>query len=168
MIQMMPVKKKPEPDNKMPPLQRKLKGVKRTLSYPQIARQAGCSPENIRKILDQGTEPRFRLGVRIAQILGVPAEWLGDDSQDFPPPQSDTQQATELVRAALAKEGLAGELDKDERDLLTAWRTLSDADRTWIVGYVTGLAAGDTEGTADFAAALRRGKSREASKNTAS
>ncbi len=149
-------------------LRHKLRKLRGDQPIAEIARAAHCSGPTIADIEAGRTkDPKFSIIAGAAGYFAVPLDWLADDSQPWPPPPSDSQQAVEMVRAALAKEGLAGELDKDERRLLAAWRALSDADRTWILGCITGLDAGGTEGTADFAAALRRGKSREASNRTA-
>ena len=133
----------------------KVRRLRGDTPYEKVGQAVGFSTNAIRDLEIGNTEkPSVQLAAGVARYFAVPLDWLADDSADWPPPQSDAQQAVEMVRSALAREGLAGELDKDERDLLAAWRTLSDADRTWILGYVTGLAAGGTEVTADEAAAV--------------
>lgn len=109
-------------------------------SYAEIARAVGCTPANIRKIEAEASQPGFVLGVRLAWALNVPADWLADDSADWPPPVSDQARAEGLVRKALTGAGLVGELSEDERDLLAAWRRLSDRRRGELQGLATGWA----------------------------
>ncbi len=119
-------------------LSEKLRRAKGERNYSEIARKAApCSPENIRKIVDQGSEPRFKLGCRIARVLGVPAEWLGDDAQDWPPPLDREQQGLDLIRQALAGNGLIDQSTEDERKLLADFRQLSKQARSQIAELVS-------------------------------
>ena len=120
----------------------KIRRAKGERNYSEIARAAApCSPENIRKIVDQGSEPRFKLGCRIARVLGVPAQWLGDDEQDWPPPPDQEQQGLELIRQALAGNGLIDQASDDERKLVTDFRQLNAQARSQIAELVSQQAA---------------------------
>ena len=68
------------------------------------------------------------------------ADWLLDDSADWPPPATDQQSATELVLRALRREGLAGELTGDERQVLAGFRRLGDRQQGRVLGIIEGLA----------------------------
>ncbi len=123
-------------------LSEKLRRAKGERNYSEIARKAApCSPENIRKIVDQGSEPRFKLGCRIAKVLGVPPQWLGDDGQDWPPPIDRDQQGLELIRQALAGNGLIDQAADDERKLLADFRQLGEQARSQIAELVSQQAA---------------------------
>lgn len=132
----------------------KIRSVKKNRSYADIARGVGCSAENIRKIIDQGSQPGFSLGIRLAKTLGVPPDWLADDSQDWPPPEDDSRKASEMIERALAGAGLAGKLSADEREILTNWRRLDHPLRQKVIGYVIGLATTGDQAGADLGADL--------------
>jgi hypothetical protein len=59
-------------------------------SMSQISRAAGREDTWLAAMLNKGNEPGSVTGMRLAQVLGVPAEWLWDDSQDWPPPARPT------------------------------------------------------------------------------
>ncbi|MHC4983596.1 MAG: hypothetical protein ACYTF6_10610 [Planctomycetota bacterium] len=107
--------------------------------YKSLADEVGCSYSNVRKIIDAGSEPKFRLGVRMARLLGVPPTWLADDEADWPPPENEQQRTIDLMRNALTRAGLAGELTKVERQLLALWRSLPEERRQNAMGYMVGL-----------------------------
>lgn len=133
-------------------LAEKIRRIKGSRSYADIAREVKCSSENIRKIVDQNSWPGFALGVRLAKYLGVPIVWLADDSQDWPPPEDKAAEAVEMVRDALAGAGLAGELTARERAILTHYRALADEMKLKAEGYLIGLDHGGTEDAAKFGA----------------
>jgi len=81
-------------------------------------------------------------------------DWLVDETQDWPPPQTDKQNAAEIVQAALARAGLSGELTADEQRLLSAWRSLIERQQIEILGYISGLAASTTADAEDLARRL--------------
>ncbi len=130
----------------------KIEHLRRGRSNTELAVACGCSPANIQKIAREGSQPNFALGVRLAAVLGVPADWLGDDDADWPPPTTDRERAASLVEQALTGAGLAGELSRDERELLSSWRSLPRDVRNRTLGYVIGLAAGGTETAAELGA----------------
>jgi len=106
----------------------KLRGGK---SNAAIALACGCSTANIQKIIREGSTPNFALGVRLAKELGVPADWLADDGQDWPPPASVGQAAEDLVSAALAGAGLAGDLAQADDESAAAWEARLKAAGRW-------------------------------------
>jgi len=55
-------------------------------SQSQLAQRAGINCRSISHIVSDKREPRARLCIAIAAGFGVPAEWLWDDSQNWPPP----------------------------------------------------------------------------------
>ncbi len=93
----------------------------------------------MRRIFDQGTQPGFSLGVRLSHALAVSADWLGDDSQGWPPPASGKQSAAAMVERALTGEGLLGDLTEQERHLLADFRSLPELLQGEALGHVSGL-----------------------------
>lgn len=132
----------------------KLQRLRGGTSYAEIGRAARCSAPTIRNIEAGGTlEPSVALVARLATHFGVSLDWLADESQGWPPPASDDEQAAELVRGALVGAGLAGELTRDERELLSRYRSLSQRHRDRVLGLVIGLASsGGDEEAAELAA----------------
>ena len=113
----------------------------RQISNAWLARQVGCSPENIRKHIAEGTKPGFALGLRIAAVLEVDPFWLGDDKTVYPPPPTEKQQLTETLDRVLAGAGLAGELNEEERELVSGFRSLKGEARGRVLGMIDGLNA---------------------------
>jgi len=105
-------------------LAEKLERLKGGRSYAEIAALADATAENIRKVVREGSQPGFALGVRLARVFGVPADWLGDDSADWPPPESVEKQIARLLRAANLDEGSGAELSKEERRFVTLSRAM--------------------------------------------
>ncbi|NLF30063.1 MAG: helix-turn-helix transcriptional regulator [Planctomycetes bacterium] len=120
----------------------KVQRLRRGLSNAELGKAAGCSATNIHSIARAGRQPSFAVGVRLARALGVPADWLGDDAQDWPPPPSMEDQTAALVRQALESRGMMGELADEERELLSAWRQLGPEGRAELRGYIRGLHSG--------------------------
>ena len=118
-------------------LGQKLRQLRKGRPYAEVARAADCSPPTIRQI-EGGTrqDPSFRTIARLAKYYEVPLDWLADDSQKWPPPLTPQQKAEDIVRAALTKEGLAGELTAEERKLLAGYRTLSGDGRRSVRTYL--------------------------------
>ncbi len=126
-------------------LAEKLRMARRGRSYVEIAHEVGCTPGNIRKIEAESSQPGFVLGVRLAEALGVPVNWLADDSADWPPPATPQQSAETLVREALTGAGLTGELTPPEREVLRLYRMLEGDNRKKIEGMLLGLAFAGTD-----------------------
>ena len=120
-----------------------------------VARQIGASEGWLRQ-LEKGQirEPRLPRVLALARFFGVPLDWLGDDSADWPPPQTEAQRGVDLVAEALASAGLVGELTDDERELLAAYRRMAPRQRDRLVGYAIGQAASGTAEGAALGAAL--------------
>lgn len=121
-------------------LAEKLRKARGNRSYASIAEAVGCSPGNVRKIEAEDSQPGFVLGIRLAEVLGVPPDWLADDGADWPPPADDRQRAADLVRHALTRGGLADELNEEERELIANFRRLNDRRRGEAVGVLRTLA----------------------------
>jgi hypothetical protein len=113
----------------------KIRKAKGHRSYAEIARHVGCSPENIRKIMDQGAQPRFVLGVKIAELLGVSAHWLANERTGWPPLAPDS---------SADPRGSNG-TDPQEEGLLRLFRRLEPDQRARAIGILEGitLMAGD-------------------------
>lgn len=103
----------------------------------ELARELGISPSSFQRNLE-GSEPGFARGIRLADILNVSADWLSDDTQDWPPPKTADEQIVQAVRAAFpaSAAGLSGE----ERELISYWRMLSPTHRAKVLGVALGLA----------------------------
>jgi len=120
-------------------LRQKLRKIKGGRSYAQIARTVGCSPGNIRKIFDEGSEPRFVLGVKLARTLGADIDWLVDDEADGEPPVGQKDRVAAMVADLLAGGGLVGELTAEEIELLGAFRKLTEIEKVRLSGFLAGL-----------------------------
>ncbi len=105
-----------------------------------IAEASGCSPGAVQKWASGRSIPRADYGVRLAAALGVPAEWLFDDSQDWPPPPTEDQQIVAAVRAAV---GDTANLTDYEREIISEARRLGAMARGELRGYLAGLSARD-------------------------
>jgi transcriptional regulator with XRE-family HTH domain len=107
-----------------------------------LARAAQTSSSNLAKITStrELSKPSYDLFLRIAKALQVPAEWLGDDTADWPPPPSADQQIVDAVRGVMASAGAGGAASDDERRLLQAARSVDAASLRQLVGYAEGLA----------------------------
>lgn len=123
-------------------LAEKCQRLRRGQSLRDIATAVSCSPENIRSILSGESEPKLQLGMRLADHLGVPLDWLADDAADWPPPASQDERIIDTVRAAMAT---AVDLPADERELLRSYRALDRQRRDRALGLVIGMAAYGSE-----------------------
>ena len=121
-------------------LAEKVERLRGKMTNLELAAACKCSAGNIHKITREGSQPSLAIGVRLARALGVPAEWLGDDEQGWPPPVSLADRAVELVKAALVGGGLAGELTSAERRLLASFRRCSPGQQRYIMGTVDAAA----------------------------
>lgn len=63
--------------------------------------------------MSSGAMPASDAGVRLARALGVPAEWLFDDEQDWPPPRAVSAESLD----ADARDAIAAELRRALRRL---------------------------------------------------
>ena len=105
-----------------------------------IAEASGCSPGAVQKWASGRSIPRADYGVRLAAALGVPAEWLFDDSQDWPPPPTEDQQIVQAVRSAM---GGAVTLTEAEQEIIGMYRRLEPFAQGEARGYLAGLSARD-------------------------
>jgi transcriptional regulator with XRE-family HTH domain len=118
----------------------KLRALKGDRSHAEIARLFGGSPQGVQNWASGRSIPRADYGVRLAAALGVPAEWLFDDSQDWPPPPTEDQQIVAAVRAAV---GDTANLTDYEREIISEARRLGAMARGELRGYLAGLSARD-------------------------
>jgi transcriptional regulator with XRE-family HTH domain len=120
----------------------KLSLLRKDRAYAEVAKAVGCSAPTVRDIEAGRTlDPSISIVRGFAELYGVSLDWLADDSADWPPPATPQQSAEQIVRQALERGGLAGELSEDERAVVSAMRRLDDSARTRLVGYVDALAA---------------------------
>jgi transcriptional regulator with XRE-family HTH domain len=63
----------------------------------EVARQAGLSATAVTDYLQKGYIPRADNALALARALNIPVDWLIDDSQDFPPPDSAEKPAATLL-----------------------------------------------------------------------
>ena len=135
----------------------KIRHLRQGQSYAVVAEAVGCSEGALRQIeAGRIKAPKIDLCAKLARYFGVPLDWLADDEQDWPPPKPPEEQAADVVREALSRGGLAGELSREERELLAAWRSLPEPLKAKALGYVTGLLAGGAAEAAAAAAELDR------------
>jgi len=136
-------------------LGRKFRKFKGQRTYAEIARAVGCSPDNVRRIIDTGTERKLVLGVRLARTLGVDIDWLVDGEADSPPPVDHRSRVLSAVAAALSSAGLAGELSGDEAEIVGIYRGLSEIERVRLAGFLAGLASREPLSPEGAAARIR-------------
>jgi len=105
-----------------------------------LGRQVGYAGTSVRRVIEGGQLPNFLVGCKIAGVLGVSADWLADENQAWPPPATEEQRVSEIVRDALAGKGLAGELTDEERRLLSVFRDLPEGEQHYALGFLAGLA----------------------------
>ena len=74
----------------------------RGLNLAGIERAAGWSANSLATALSRGSTPSAVAGVRLAQVLQVPADWLFDDTQGLPEPAA-LRIADDLLDAAIAR-----------------------------------------------------------------
>ena len=120
----------------------KLSRLRGGRNYSEVARGVGYSTNAIRDVEAGRTDnPRIDLVRKLSEFYGVSLEWLADDSQDWPPPPTEKQQLTETLERVLAGAGLAGELNDDERELISGFRGLNGEARGRVLGMIEGLNA---------------------------
>jgi transcriptional regulator with XRE-family HTH domain len=109
----------------------------------RVSRAVGLPPNAISSYLAKRSVPRADIALKIARALGVPLDWLLDDSKDWPPPDrdeelvsaakllTDSQLMRELVdRRRLARANLADLLTQaKEIDWAAVHRQLADSPR---------------------------------------
>lgn len=71
-----------------------------------IARDAGLSEAAVSNYINAGHTPRADTALKLARALRVPVEWLIDDAQDWPPPQSPDE-LRRLLGHHLRSDGIA-------------------------------------------------------------
>ncbi len=133
-------------------LSEKIRRLRAGRSYVTVAKAVGCSDGNIRKLEAEKSKPNFALGHRLALFFDVPTAWLADESAEWPPPPSTDQQGLKMVREALTSAGLAGELSRDERRMLQAFRNIEHDQRQRLLGAVIALEATGSADAAQFVA----------------
>lgn len=111
------------------------------LSFAELARKANCSDEHVRKIANGSTQVSLRIASGLSKALSVPLDWLADDAADWPPPASDEQKATDIVKELLASRGVGGDLTDDERQCLAAFRAMDEMARQKTLGFMGGVMA---------------------------
>ncbi len=114
--------------------------------YPLVAEEVGCSEGTLRQLESGKIEsPRVALCLRLAQYFGVSLDWLADDTQGWDQRETDKDRATAMVERALASAGLAGELSKDESDMLATFRAMPEKLQMVALGYIIGLSGGSSQ-----------------------
>jgi len=123
----------------------KLSRLRGSRSYAAVAVKAGCSGEHLRRLEQGQTKPSISLAFRLAREYGVSLDWLADDSRDWPPPQSESDQMMGLIKHSLAKGGILGKLTPDDCEVIAIYRRLDEEGKAYIKGCLTGLSAGADE-----------------------
>jgi len=127
----------------------KLQRLRGQRSYNNVARTVECSVNALRDVEAGRTrDPGVQFVMSLARLYDVPLDWLVDNEQDWPPPESDETQAIDLIRSVLARGGLTGELSDDERLFISLLRSLpADLRQQFtdhVLGYAEGLRSGRT------------------------
>jgi len=123
-------------------LAEKIRRLRGGRAYAELARAAGCSAPTVRDIATgQRRDPSIRIIAGIAAFLDVSIDWLVDDEQGWPPP-GGRDEASQLVRQALAGAGLIGDVSPEEREFLLRWRALPPELQQRALGYLIGLSGG--------------------------
>lgn len=71
-----------------------------------VARRAGLDPTALSAILNNRYMPRLDRAQKIAFALGVSLDWLGDDEQGWPPPESRVFERAQRLLDAESQSGL--------------------------------------------------------------
>jgi len=117
---------------------RKLRLYQR-LTHQALADYVNCSEGAIRQLESgQIKSPRVNICCELAKMFNVSLDWLADDEVGWPPPESQEQQSSDIIRQALESSGLIGELSALERDLVSSMRKLRPDLRHQILGYIKG------------------------------
>ncbi len=82
----------------------KLERLTANVNKAKASLDAGLPPTAISNYLAKGQVPRADTGVAIARVLGVAADWLFDDAQDWPPPKAEPAVAASLSDGDLMEE----------------------------------------------------------------
>lgn len=127
----------------MSTLPTKISRLRGDTSYSRIAEQVGCSEGALRQ-LEAGitADPRSSLIKGLASVFGVSVDWLLDDTKSLDDPRGPDDSVRQVVERALTQAGLLGELDTEERELLSRFRALPPHGRDRVFAYLDGLAAG--------------------------
>jgi transcriptional regulator with XRE-family HTH domain len=62
----------------------------------ELALRVGCDSGTVYGWINDGARPRSDRGRKVAQVLGVPYEWLTDDQASYPPRDNATSLAAAL------------------------------------------------------------------------
>ena len=106
-----------------------------------VASRVNCSGGTIRRYENGEQQASAANAFDLARLFGVSVDWLLDDAADWPPPPTEKQAATAVVERMLAGAGLAGELNEEERELVSGFRSLNVAGRSRVLGTIDGLNA---------------------------
>jgi transcriptional regulator with XRE-family HTH domain len=82
----------------------KLKRATQDLNKAKASISAGLAPTTISNYIATGSTPRADIALKIARAIGVPLDWLVDDTQDWPPPESRRDGATSFTDQQLLHE----------------------------------------------------------------
>ena len=129
----------------------KIERLLRGLNAASHARKVGLPPSSIGAAVTRENEPNARKAVKITRALGVNADWLFDDEQDWPPPKSgdavidnapDIALLAALDRRARYLRGMCDEAIKQAREIASAKgdHPLSSEDREALIERMRGIA----------------------------
>jgi hypothetical protein len=102
---------------------RKAAGVEPT-NAAALALRVGCDPGTVYGWIQEGSRPRTDKGRLVAELLGVPLEWLTNDAEPYPPKNSAASLA-----AALSL------LPESEREILQMILRDPVERRAWLASY---------------------------------
>lgn len=100
----------------------KLQELARGRNRSQLARDAGLPPTVLSNYINRGSVPRADIALAIAKALGVPLEWLVDDTQDLPAPTPE-----KASPGKLSDEELMDEVAKRYRHQVLRFRSRAAA-----------------------------------------
>ena len=119
----------------------KLRRLRGSSSYKAVSVACGCSGEHVRRLEQNKACPNVLLALRLARHFGVPLDWLADDTQNWPPPATEEQRISDIIKETLTARGLSRELGPEEIELLQTYRRLGKSAKARLTGFLTGLAA---------------------------
>lgn len=101
----------------------KIKRLTDGRSAAKLGRVVGLHKSAIRDVVNTGKRPRIDKAIKIARALGVTADWLFDDAQDWPPPSAtprsaDAEAVLDLI--ARAARAIANTLEHEKGQRIAA------------------------------------------------